>query len=274
MIDWLPLRRVKDIKTAQIAVKARLTKLLTAKREAFERGEDGKDNDMISQAIRTGAFSDTNLLDQSMTMIAAGHETTSGSLSWAAYILSQNPAIQSRLRNEIRAGLPSPSEATSPSPETLDSLAYLHAFCSEVLRLYTPIPTLHRSATVDTTLLNTPIPKGTNIRASCWAISRSEHLWGSTAQEFIPDRWLEGENSSKGGSDSNYGFMAFSHGSRSCIGASFARAEFAACLACLVGRFDIKLDQASHEGGVQVEHGITAKIAGPLHVRLTVIEGW
>lgn len=274
LLACLPMKRVKDVRHAEDAVKSHLRGIIAAKQASHTRGENKDDSDMISQAINTGAFSEANLLDQSMTLLAAGHETTSSALSFAAYALSQHPGIQSRLREEVRSMLPSPCENAVMSSEVLDALSYLPAVCNEVLRLYSPVPQVQRTALVDTTLEGVAIPKGTHVRASSWAGSKSTHLWGESAQEFVPERWIEGDKSSKGGADSHYSYMAFSQGARSCIGASFAKAEFAACLACLVGRFDIKLERVSRDGDLEVEHGITAKIDGGLLVRLSSIDGW
>ena len=273
LVDWLPLKRVKEVQKAQVAVKEHLKRLLAAKREDYENNKNER-SDVISHALRSGAFSDADLLDQSMTLLAAGHETTAGSLSFAAYVLSQDRRVQARLREEIREMLPSPHKTRTLSSEELYDLPYMSAVCSEILRLYTPIPMLHRSAAVETTILGIPIARGTNLRASPWAISRTEQHWGPTASDFVPERWLEGPNASKGGANSHYSFMAFSQGVRNCIGASFARAEFAACLACLVGRFDIELESVSLGEKLKVEHGVTARIDGGLLVRLTPVDGW
>ena len=85
---------------------------------------------------------------------------------------------------------------------------------------------------------------------------------------------MQSEGASRGGAQSHYSFMAFSQGARNCIGSSFARAEFAACLACLVGRFEIGLERVSHGEGLEVEHAVLARIDGDLVVRLRPVEGW
>lgn len=272
--NCLPLKRVEQYQISRAAVETHIMKLLTAKCEAFDRGEGKDESDMIAQAIRSGVFSDANLLDQSMTIITAGHETTSTALSWTTYLLTQHPDIQEHLRKEIRSDLPSPSDSSPMSAETLDALPYLHAVCNEGMRLYSPVPMIPPSAVIDTTLLGISIPKGTNVRASPWASSKSEHLWGGSALEFNLDRWLEGGASSKGGTDSHYNYMAFSQGARNCIVASFAKVEFAACLAALIGRFDIKLEQYGQSNEVEILHGITAKPGGEMRARLTIVDSW
>ncbi|KAL1304890.1 hypothetical protein AAFC00_003808 [Neodothiora populina] len=272
----LPMQRIQDIHAAEGAVKEQIQKLLAENRRALGKSDAKEKLDMISGALRTGAFTDENLLDQSMTLFAAGHETASSSLGFAIYLLAKNPDVQRRLREEVRSRLPSPSEHATMTPEVLDSLTYLHAVCQESLRLYNPIPILHRTAVVDTTLLGMKIPKGTDIRIPSWALSKSEHLWGSTALRFRPERWLEGskEQASKGGAESQYGFMAFSYGARSCIGAAFAKAEIAALLAAVIGRFNVELADMREDEELLVEHGVVVRIERGLNVRLTPIPGW
>ena len=100
----------------------------------------------------------------------------------------------------------------------------------------------------------------------------SKTLWGDDAAEFNPDRWTGPGRANNGGGESNYSFMTFLHGPRSCIGQAFARAEFACLLAGLVGRFEMELEEPDRE--IEIQTGITTRIKGGLRVRMREVQGW
>ena len=82
---------------------------------------------------------------------------------------------------------------------------------------------------------------------------------------------MEPGKANSGGSTSNSAFLTFLHGPRSCIGAGFARGEFALLLAALVGRFEIEMEDP--ESRIVPGGGLTSK-PRDARVRLTVIEEW
>ncbi|UNI19411.1 hypothetical protein JDV02_005595 [Purpureocillium takamizusanense] len=99
-----------------------------------------------------------------------------------------------------------------------------------------------REAVCDTTIQGQVVPKGTYIVISPWGTNVDRSLWGHDAGEFSPERWLSPTTAAgssdtatattgSGGAKSNYAFLTFLHGPRSCIGADFARAELACLLA-------------------------------------------
>lgn len=194
-------------------------------------------------------------------------------MSWATYLLCTHPEVQSRLREEIRANLPPITDSSKPiSSADIDHLPYLNAVCSEVLRFYPPVPLTLRVAEVDTSILGQFVPKGTTIILSPWVTNNSTELWGPDAMTFNPDRWMAPGAANSGGARSNYAFLTFLHGPRSCIGQGFAKAEFACLLASWVGRFDMRLANPDHKP--EIQNGITARPKGGLHVRMREIEGW
>ncbi|KAL2269933.1 hypothetical protein VTJ83DRAFT_2117 [Remersonia thermophila] len=284
LLSWLPLQRNEDLDTASAMIRAECAELINEKKQKLAQKELD-DVDILSVALTSGGFSDSNLIDQLMTFLAAGHETTASALTWAVYLLAKHPEIQSRLRAEIRANLPpvgTPEEGSTVSSIDIDRLPYLNAVCNEVLRYFPPAPLTLRRAACDTTILGHRIPKGTQIAIVPWALNKSVHMWGEDAQEFNPDRWMpkHGDDKEKransGGAASNYAFMTFLHGPRSCIGQAFAKAEFACLLATWVGRFSMELhnEDEADESKLQIKGGVTARPANGMYIRTTVIEGW
>ncbi|KAL9131670.1 MAG: hypothetical protein Q9217_000481 [Psora testacea] len=216
---------------------------LIRQKEAELRSQEKRtEPDILSVALESGAFTEENLVNQLMTFLAAGHETTASALTWTIYLLCHNPEVQSRLREEIRASLPSIASDQQITSQTIENCAYLHAVCSESLRLHAPVPLTLREAVRNTTLQGQPVPKGTRIIVPCWAVNTSVALWGADAATFRPERWMGPGKAGNGGAESNYAFLTFLHGPRSCIGQAFARAEFAALLAAVVGRFEFELE--------------------------------
>lgn len=267
----LPLKRNMEVDDAAQTIKRIAREIIQNKRQDLEKRER-TDVDIVSVALESGGFSDEDLVNQMMTFLAAGHETTATSMTWASYLLAKHPEVQKRLREEIRANLPSIDSTTPITSTDIDRLPYLNAVCNEVLRFYAPVPMTLRIAAKDTTILGHFIPKGTTVILSPWAVNTSKALWGDDAREFNPDRWMGAGRANTGGADSNYSFLTFLHGPRSCIGQAFAKAEFACLLAAWVGRFEMEL--ANPDAPLELQSGVTARPKGGLPVKMTAVEGW
>lgn len=242
-----------------------------AKSDLASKNEDPARN-ILSVAIESGGFTDEGLVNQLMTFLIAGHETTASALSFAICMLCKYPEIQSRLRKEVRSLLPDPRSSTSSiSSNDIDGMPYLNAVCNEVLRLYSPVPVTVRVAAQDTTLVGHFIPKGTTIFISPWATNANKDFWGKDAAEFNPDRWLGEGKASSGGTESNYAFLTFLHGPRSCIGQSFAKGEFACLLAAWTGTLENRF--ANENYVMTVRNGLTPR-PKDLEVKVQVLDEW
>lgn len=306
LVTSLPFRRNTDIVDASRFLRQTCSDLVQekkAKMQASKRAEADSntprvtDVDILSVALESGGFPDDKLADQLMTFLAAGHETTSSAMTWAIYLLCANPEVQDRLRAEIRANLPGLGDDLELDPSLkdvagavprrdvastdLDHLPYLNAVCSEVLRYFAPVPATLREAAVDTTIQGQFVPKGTRIMLVPWAVNKSEDLWGPDALKFDPERWLRTDTGGSGhgaghGGASNYAFMTFLHGPRSCIGLQFARAEFACLLATWIGRFQFRLQNLEDldEESLEIQGNVSARPKKGMHVFATPLDGW
>ncbi|KAI9827286.1 MAG: hypothetical protein M1832_005424 [Thelocarpon impressellum] len=268
----IPVKRNNDMSAAVRIIRKNCHELIEEKKRKLAEKQES-DVDILSVAIRSGGFSDTNLVDQMMTFLAAGHETTSSALTWASYLLCLHPDTQRRLRAEIRENLQSPADERPMSAAELDKLPYLHAVCNETLRFYPSVPlTIREAASPNATIQGHAIPQGTKVMIPVWAFNTATDFWGPDAAAFNPDRWMGPGRANTGGASSNYAFMTFLHGPRSCIGQGFAKAEFACLLAALVGRFEMELADPAFK--LKVKGGITSKPSGGLKMKMTVLEGW
>ncbi|KAF4622816.1 hypothetical protein G7Y89_g14209 [Cudoniella acicularis] len=278
LVSRLPVKRNDDIAAAAGTIRKVCREMIEEKKKKLEKKEL-TDVDILSVALESGAFTSENLVDQMMTFLAAGHETTASSMTWALYMLCLHPDVQTRLRAEIREHLPSLDTDTDVTSQQIDHMPYLNAVCSEVLRYYPPVPLTPRITANDTTILGKRIPKGTRVMLVPYAVNRSRELWGPDADKFNPDRWMPSENnpqSANGGAPSNYAFLTFLHGPRGCIGQGFAKSEFACLLAAWVGRFEFQINDVREldEANMEIKGGVTARPAKGLYVKTKVVPGW
>ncbi|KAJ4377990.1 hypothetical protein N0V83_000820 [Neocucurbitaria cava] len=267
----LPLKRNDEIGNAINTIKKVARDLIRDKRAKLEKG-GATDVDILSVAMESGGFSDEDLVNQLMTFLAAGHETTASATVWAIYLLCKHPEAQRRLRQELRSELPALFNPNSQISSTdIDRLPYLNAVLQETMRVFPPVPLTLRETAHDTTIQGHFVPAHTTVIICPWAINTSVHLWGADAREFKPERWLGAGRANTGGAESNYAITTFLHGPRSCIGKDFAKAEFACLVASLVGRFEFELEDERYE--LKIQGGITAGPKGGLMVRMRDVGG-
>ncbi|KAF2499486.1 putative P450 monooxygenase [Lophium mytilinum] len=278
LLRALPWRINEVIRITSSNLKAICRQFVQEKKQLMRtQKEDQKD--ILSVLIESNDFSDDSLVDQLLTFLAAGHETTSSAFTWVTHLLAINPDIQSTLRKEVFANLPSPSTSPVSGDDIsalLESLPYLNGVCAETLRLFPTIPVTSRITTRPTTISDNPIPAGIQVIVAPWAINRSPTLWGSDAEVFRPERWIDYSTSpprfnGSGGADSNFAFSTFIQGPRSCIGERFARAELRALVAVFVGKFMMEMADPNE---VVVPAGtITLKPKNGMHLRLRAVDG-
>ncbi|KHN95263.1 cytochrome P450 78A3 [Metarhizium album ARSEF 1941] len=283
VVSRIPLKRNNVVNNAKQTIRSVCKDLIRDKKRRMAANREHKDVDILSVALESGLFSDENLVDQLMTFLAAGHDTTASALTWATYMLSCYPEVQTRLRDEVRERLyrPDADPDADITSVDIDKMPYLNAVCSEVLRLFPPVPRTSREAVEDTTVEGFPIPRGSVILLSPWATNVDQNLWGSDALDFKPERWLakdaaDSKSASGGGASSVYAFLTFLHGPRSCIGANFAKSELACLLAAWVGRFEFDLVDAEMKDREKlvVRYGVTARPKEGLPVRARVVPGF
>jgi cytochrome P450 len=177
-------------------------------------------------------LSDTEVVDQSSTLLFAGFETTSRLLFWSVYLLTLDQVEQARLRREVRAFPPS-------QVQSLDDLANwprLNQVLLEALRLFPPVPNMVREAIDADAVAGFPIEAKTKVWISPWVVHRHRKFWDQPTA-FIPDRFA----GKPAPWTSMPAFVPFSAGPRTCIGASFAIAEAKIVLATLLFGFEVSL---------------------------------
>jgi len=174
-----------------------------------------------------------NLIDHSKTFLLAGHETTSTALTWVFYLLALHPDIDRKLAAEVRSTL----GGKIPTVEILDSMKYLTKVVKESMRVFPPVPFIMRKCEEDDVLGGYKIPKGTAVMINMYTLHHHPDLW-EDPETFNPDRWEDGDESSKVHPGA---YLPFLLGSRNCIGNRFALLELKAILSMVVQRFRLRL---------------------------------
>jgi cytochrome P450 len=288
LITRLPMERVKEILRAVDAIRQTIRELMTASgAKAMKNPETAlQSKGVLEVAMRSNRLTERELIDHSMTIMAAGHDTIGFSLTAALKELSLDQDLQARLRQEIRSHLPSPHHAETINPAEIDTLPLLNAICNETFRYMPSVHSLGRVLVADsTTIVGHRIPKGTSIIIPTPLLNHHQAYWSNSrypANEFHPERWFKDGDDTKlnstGGATDNCSFTTFGRGPRTCIGERFARGEMAVVLTGLVGRFKIKFQGASGLGRpieeLHIRHGVTSHIIGGFWVTMEEVEGW
>jgi cytochrome P450 len=187
-------------------------------RLVYARSEDGE------------ALSDTQIRDEAVTMLLAGHETTALTLAYAAYLVSLHPDVGQKLREEIDRVV----GVRTPGASDLPRLQYLDAVLRETLRLYPPAYVIGREVREPFELGGYMVPRGTELLMSPWNVQRSPRLYPEP-ERFQPERWLDPARAPS----SRFAYFPFGGGPRICIGNHFALLEAALVLAMLVQRWEL-----------------------------------
>ena len=205
-------------------------------------GTAGPHGDLLDRMLSTAhpetgeRLSTTNIRRQVLTFLIAGHETTSGALSFALHYLSRNPAVLARAQAEVEEVW---GERESPAYEQVARLRHIRRILDESLRLWPTAPAFSREARHDTTLGGThPMRRGAWALVLTLMLHRDPAAWGEDAEEFDPDRFTPQSVRSRPA----HVFKPFGTGARACIGRQFALHEATLVLGLLVRRYDFTAD--------------------------------
>ena len=181
---------------------------------------------------------DINIRHQILTFLVAGHETTSGALSFALYYLTRDADALAKAQAEVDRIL-GPDRNTEPTFEQVAKFRYLRRVLDEGLRLWPTAPAFGRSPR-ETTTLST----GQVMRPQDWAlvvlplVHRDPAVWGDDADEFDPDRFSPERSRGR----APHVYKPFGTGERSCIGRQFALHEAILVLARILHRYELSPD--------------------------------
>ena len=198
-----------------------LTKLVAAlvKRRREEKTEHFDFLGMLMDARdkeSSSPMSERELVDEVMTLIVAGHETTASGLNWTWYLLSQNREAEKLLHAEIDAT----EEKASPSLADMEALTYTKNVCDEALRMYPPGWLLSRRTIAPDTLGGHAVPAGTDVLLCLYLLHRHPRYW-KEPEAFRPERFDAAHEAER----PRFAYMPFAAGPRHCIGETLALYE-------------------------------------------------
>lgn len=200
-----------------------------------------------------GSLDATELRDQVLVFLLAGHETTATSMAFALHLLARHPEVRARAQEEVDA-LP-PGEPYTAA--TMDQLPYLTRVLKETMRLYPAAPLVGRRAVAETEIDGHIIPAGADILISPWVTHRHPAHWDNP-DRFDPDRFTPDQETAR----HRYAWVPFGGGPRACIGRHFSMLESVLALAVLLREYDLETPDTD----IPVTAAITLQAVGEARV--------
>lgn len=182
-------------------------------------------NDLLQHLIDAG-LTDKIIRDQMLTMLIAGHDTSTALLAWTFALLGQHPEIHQQVVNEI------------DKTNDLERVTLLDNVIKESLRLYPPIHIGNRRIASEMNFDGNKIPKNERLFYSIYLTHRDESVW-ENAESFCPERFSNGKK------PAGLSYVPFGGGPRVCIGATFGQMETRIVIASLLKQF--KFEFTNHK---------------------------
>ncbi|HET9658100.1 MAG TPA: cytochrome P450 [Kineosporiaceae bacterium] len=252
--DWLPTPARRRLRRATGVLDDVCAGLVTARRAA---GVGPADPDLLALLLRSlgteGGVSETDLRDELVTLVIAGHETVAACLTWTLHLLAGHPQVQAAVHAELDQVL----AGREPGWSDLPRLPWLRACVDEALRLYPPAWVLTRRALAADELAGIEVPAGTLVIISPWLLHRRAQSW-PLPDRFDPQRFAgEPPAAVRAGA-----YLPFGAGPRLCIGREFALVEAVLVLATLLR--DRRVDHPAGRVPCRVDALVTLRPHGGL----------
>jgi cytochrome P450 len=231
---WLPLKGQREFRTARADLQ-RIVGKLVAQRKA-NPSESG--DDVLTRLIESTAkesdksVGDRRMRDELVTLLLAGHETTSSTVGWTLNMVSQRPDVRERLHEEALAVLGD----RRPAYEDLHGLRYTNMVLQETMRLYPPVWILPRRALADDEIGGYHVPAGAEVLICPYTMHRHPRYWPDP-ERFDPERFNPDTESDR----PRYAHIPFGGGPRFCVGNHLGMIEATFIIASLMR--DLKLER-------------------------------
>ena len=214
-----------------------------------------------ADAAGEGGLSDTEVRDELVTLVIAGHETVASALSWTLLLLADHPLVQQRLHDELDAVLPG---RRAPGWGDLAGLRVTRSIVDESLRLFPPAWVLTRRVESADEICGVSVPAGTLVIISPWLLHRRPADW-SQPLTFDPTRFDADRSATPRGA-----YLPFGVGPRLCIGRDFATVETVLTLAALLRghRVELALDADGRPRRPGIDASVTVRPRGGLPLAL------
>ena len=205
---------------------------------AAKATDDGESADLLSVLVATKdkdtgeGMSDKQLRDELITLLLAGYDTTTRTLTWAFYSLAQNPAVEKRLHQELSEVLGN----RAPTYADLPKLKYTSLIIQETMRLLPPNPIIARQAIADDSIGGFHIKAGSIIALSQYLTHRLEEHWDDP-ETFDPERFAPENLAGR----HRFAYFPFGGGPRQCIGKGMAMMNVSLSIAAIAQQYRLRL---------------------------------
>ena len=221
----------------------------------MKKPAEGETN-VLSSLMKSGEIPSRQIRDEVMTLLMAGHETTSNLLTWITWYLALNPSWQSELREELLHTGKTASELTR---HDFPTMIKMRAVIDETLRLMPPVPAFARMSKAPDVIGGFEIPAGVTVVCQPWVTQRDARWWKD------PESWIPGRFIHRVESRSDFTFFPFARGPRSCIGEELARTETVLIIASLIENYEWSLapgfvPRPVHHLTLQSKNGMSLQI--------------
>ncbi|XP_035209832.1 cytochrome P450 4c3-like isoform X2 [Stegodyphus dumicola] len=189
---------------------------------------------LLHEHLTDPCFTEEDITEEVNTFMFAGHDTTAVGMSWALYLIGQDPEVQEKVQEELEEIFGDDWDR----PFTVDdvkNLKYLECVLKESQRLYPSLPYIGRESSCDVVVNGYTIPAGTNCMIFTYMLHRDAEVYPNP-EKFDPDRFLP-ENAV---GRHPYAYVPFSAGPRNCIGQRFAMMEQKVVLAHVLMNYEVK----------------------------------
>ena len=254
--NWLPTKGNREVKRLTAEIRNLLRRYI-----AEWRGGRAGDASLLTLVLAPDdgppKMSDEQLINEAITIIGAGYETTAYALVFTWLALMQNPAVMDRVYAEVDEVV----GTRAPALADLPSLSYTERAVKEALRLYPSAWGLSRSTLERVEIGGALLARNSMVLVSPWTLGRDAR-WFDDPLRFDPDRYLR-ENAA---SIPHYAYIPFGGGGRTCLGIRFALMEAVFLIALIAQRFHLRLEPGSANGPKSV--AFTLRPNGPMRVKL------
>ncbi len=231
-IFWADMPRPK-YRQARQAMDDYLYGLIRQRRAELEQfGLEPAAGDLLGQLVAHSGMDDDLIRDQLLTMLIAGHDTSTALLAWVFYLLGMHPEAMAQMQAEVDRVIGRQQEP----PSEVQQLDYTDLVIKEALRLYPPIHVGQRRAGEDVALQGYHVPEDSRIMYSIYLSHRDQRYWDDPEQ-FCPARFDHHSTQKQ----PPFTYVPFGGGPRNCIGAAFAQVESKVVLARLLQTFEFEL---------------------------------
>jgi cytochrome P450 len=232
---WVPTARNRRLRRDLQELRERVAQFIAERRAHNWAGDD-----VLTSMIHSGSSDgrstpDDLLVDETVSIWGAAHETSADAQFWAAYSMWRQPEVADAVREEVTGSL----GERLPTFDDLSSLPYSLQVFKEAMRMYPPAALFLRQAVVDTEIGGYHVRKGTLIFLSTFAMHRSDRYYEDPL-EFRPERFVFAEERTR----DRYSYLPFGAGAHVCIGSSLALMEGQVFTALLASRGQLNLHVA------------------------------